>query len=261
MRAKLCTLLAIFTLTLASSITAFAAPEVMPDGGLFDAEYYAQNNPDVVAAFGTDKELLYSHYVNCGRAEGRQGLSAEDALLVLPFISKEKVIEYNTNGYNLNQMDYTIYLASALRYGLGEEVRHPCGRTFKNLYQMEKATWNEYYIENGYENPFETFETYMAFCVNNESAMIMVDSLSDLHSVLAIKAQAGVKDVYKAYQNLDVSMDTVKDYIMDCQTMLSYHYGAVIEELKISETHERISFMEIGEVNGYRIECKLKYVQ
>ena len=71
MRKKLYSLLTIFALTLASSVTAFAAPEVMPDGGVFDAEYYAQNNPDVAAAFGMDKELLYSHYVNCGKAEGR----------------------------------------------------------------------------------------------------------------------------------------------------------------------------------------------
>ena len=77
MRKKVCTLLTAFTLTLASSITAFAAPEVMPDGGVFDAEYYAQNNPDVVAAFGTDKELLYSHYVNNGRAEGRLAVAPE----------------------------------------------------------------------------------------------------------------------------------------------------------------------------------------
>lgn len=29
-----------------SSLTAYAAPVVMPDGTTFDAEYYAANNPD-----------------------------------------------------------------------------------------------------------------------------------------------------------------------------------------------------------------------
>lgn len=49
-----------------------AAPQKMPDGGIFDADYYAQNNPDVVAAFGTtDPATLYSHYENFGKAEGR----------------------------------------------------------------------------------------------------------------------------------------------------------------------------------------------
>lgn len=57
---------------LGSSLTAFAAPERMPDGGVFDAEYYAQNNPDVEAVIGTDKDALYNHYLFCGRNEGRQ---------------------------------------------------------------------------------------------------------------------------------------------------------------------------------------------
>lgn len=58
--------------TLSSSITAFAAPVTMPDGTLFDAEYYAQQNPDVVAAFGADSNALYRYYVNHGRSEGRK---------------------------------------------------------------------------------------------------------------------------------------------------------------------------------------------
>jgi len=49
-----------------------AAPRKMQDGGIFDADYYAQNNPDVVKAYGTtDPSTLYSHYENFGKAEGR----------------------------------------------------------------------------------------------------------------------------------------------------------------------------------------------
>lgn len=51
--------------------TALAYCKEMPDGSYFDAEYYAKNNPDVVAAFGTDENALYQHYVQAGKAEGR----------------------------------------------------------------------------------------------------------------------------------------------------------------------------------------------
>lgn len=51
---------------------ALAAPKTMPDGTIFDAEYYATNNPDVVAALGTDESVLYQHYVMFGKNEGRQ---------------------------------------------------------------------------------------------------------------------------------------------------------------------------------------------
>ena len=48
-----------------------AAPKKMADGQMFDAEYYAANNADVVAVFGTDPNWLYLHYSLCGKAEGR----------------------------------------------------------------------------------------------------------------------------------------------------------------------------------------------
>ena len=37
----------------------------------FDADYYAQQNPDVVAALGADPGMLYQHYVVAGKTEGR----------------------------------------------------------------------------------------------------------------------------------------------------------------------------------------------
>ncbi len=37
----------------------------------FDAEYYAANNPDVVAELGTSYKALYNHYITFGMKEGR----------------------------------------------------------------------------------------------------------------------------------------------------------------------------------------------
>lgn len=58
-----------------SPLAAYAAPAVMPDGTTFDAEFYAANNPDVVAVYGTDAASLYRHYVDYGKAEGRKAVS------------------------------------------------------------------------------------------------------------------------------------------------------------------------------------------
>ena len=68
-------LIAVFFL---SGMNAQAQTKVMPDGGLFDAEYYAAAYPDVVAVLGTSEAALYQHYVTCGRAEGRQGCADFD---------------------------------------------------------------------------------------------------------------------------------------------------------------------------------------
>lgn len=52
-------------------LTVEAAPKTMADGGVFDAQYYATQYPDVAAVFGTDENMLYMHYTLCGKAEGR----------------------------------------------------------------------------------------------------------------------------------------------------------------------------------------------
>ncbi len=47
------------------------AQPVMTGDVMFDAEYYAEQNPDVVAVFGNDAEILFQHYIAFGQAEGR----------------------------------------------------------------------------------------------------------------------------------------------------------------------------------------------
>lgn len=54
------------------ALSASAALEVIPGGKVFDAEYYAAQNPDVAAVVGTDTMALYNHYQQSGQKEGRK---------------------------------------------------------------------------------------------------------------------------------------------------------------------------------------------
>lgn len=71
MKRFLLTMVAAFIVFCSGSMVAEAAPKTMADGGVFDAEFYATQYPDVAAIFGTDENMLYQHYVLCGKAEGR----------------------------------------------------------------------------------------------------------------------------------------------------------------------------------------------
>ncbi len=71
MKKKLISLAAAVMLFVCAGMTVCAEPVAMEDGTVFDAEYYAENNPDVVAVLGADAAVLYQHYLLCGRAEGR----------------------------------------------------------------------------------------------------------------------------------------------------------------------------------------------
>lgn len=75
MKKKIMAAVLMMSMVVGSSLTVCAAPEIMADGTVFDAEYYAQMYPDVVAELGTDTDALYQHYVTFGKMEGRLAVS------------------------------------------------------------------------------------------------------------------------------------------------------------------------------------------
>jgi len=55
---------------MAANVLGVSAAEL---SDLFNAEYYAEHNPDVTAVYGTEEAALYEHFVNFGVKEGRNG--------------------------------------------------------------------------------------------------------------------------------------------------------------------------------------------
>ncbi len=51
--------------------------KVMKDKTLFDATFYANAYPDVVAVFGTNENQLYNHYKKYGKKEGRMAFEGQ----------------------------------------------------------------------------------------------------------------------------------------------------------------------------------------
>lgn len=77
-------MLLVMGMMLGNGMTAYATPARMEDGTLFDSDYYAETNPDLMAAFGRNTKMLYQHYVNYGKAEGRAALSSQFVYPELP---------------------------------------------------------------------------------------------------------------------------------------------------------------------------------
>ncbi len=118
-------------LCLCSGMTAYAAPETMPDGTVFDAEYYAQMYPDVVTVLGTDENALYSHYVTYGKAEGRSAVNP----LTTPAITDAAAITESPNG-----MPYIERLAEDVAFIGGDNSVIRKDYSDSELYQ---ALWNQ----------------------------------------------------------------------------------------------------------------------
>ena len=81
----------------------------------FDPVYYAANNPDVVATFGNDPQILLAHYINCGEAEGRFKNVNEEAtgIVVEPqvaVVEPEPVQQASLIGTVFDNLPYPTYV-------------------------------------------------------------------------------------------------------------------------------------------------------
>lgn len=94
---KILLLMIVIVFSSGLSVSAFAKPKIMSDGQLFDAEYFAKNNPEAAKVLRYNEKLLYEYYINYGKALGK-----------LPYANETKTasesIESNLNSTTSNQI-------------------------------------------------------------------------------------------------------------------------------------------------------------
>ena len=118
----------ILALGLCSGVQAYAAPERMADGTVFDAQYYAAENPDVVAVYGTDAEDLYRHYVEYGREEGRMAHAGNEKMAG----------GQSASGVSVEPGDENYLRAGYLSVGYG----YTLGESFDPAYGFVRQDWS-----------------------------------------------------------------------------------------------------------------------
>ena len=154
-------------MTLGSTMTVCAAPKTMPDGGTFDAEYYAKKYPDVVAALGTDENALYMHYNTFGKQEGRMPYGDLDESFFVPEDKYYLRAGWVQVGYGYTDGEY---MDPALGFVRGDY-------TSTKLYQDLKADFLAKVNENGVGKPLSSVDSDITF-VYTEEARQIVDNLA-----------------------------------------------------------------------------------
>lgn len=119
----------------ALSLPAVAQVKKMPDGELFDAEYYAEKYPDVAKVYGTDEMALYSHYLDYGKKEGR-----------IPYEDKKSVRK--TLPANIDFGNKCVLIVGDSRAcSLSRTLNDYCG--FKLLYAQNEGSVTEVVLQKG----------------------------------------------------------------------------------------------------------------
>lgn len=112
----------------------------------FDALYYANNNPDVVAVFGLSQERLFAHYMEYGRNEGR---NASEAFNLQAYQERYEDL-VSVFGDNLSA-----YPAHYLEYGIEEgriatwETAEPEDEDEENEDEDEENAYPVYVLVDG----------------------------------------------------------------------------------------------------------------
>lgn len=126
----------------------------LPDGRYFNADYYAENNPDLVAVLGFSPDALYQHFIHNGQKEGRMpsfsayllhtmqtdNASPEARAYILSYIGEFDKLSY----YELNMHDYLKLHQDFARDRVialinGERVRAGLKPLVKNDARMQNA--------------------------------------------------------------------------------------------------------------------------
>ncbi len=108
MKRKMAAVLLVMGMVFGNGATACAVPERQEDGTLFDSDYYAETYPDLMQMFGRNTKMLYQHYKNNGKAEGRVALPPQYVYPELPVpasgdeYTAEEVIAIYRNIVELN---------------------------------------------------------------------------------------------------------------------------------------------------------------
>ena len=84
MKKKFAAFIMAMAMVVGSGMTVHASPVRMSDGTLFDSDYYAETYPDLMQVYGRDRQKLYQHYKNIGKAEGRVSLPSQYVYPELP---------------------------------------------------------------------------------------------------------------------------------------------------------------------------------
>ncbi len=95
-----------------------AEEEEIIDSRIFDAAYYAKNNPDVVKAVRkfkdsdrSEEELLYTHYLKYGIKEGRKGCEED---IDFDFFTLNVISYDEQEGQILGMMEHGVYTGDVI---------------------------------------------------------------------------------------------------------------------------------------------------
>jgi hypothetical protein len=197
--------------------TSMAAPVAVEGGGVFDAEYYAENNADVVAAVGTDFSALWQHYTLFGVNEGRLpfavGTDWEYVLANGPFqsLSNSQTVTTTTTTEKVATEDTTTTTSTDVS-------------TDEVAYAQTGVAYPISLIQSGYDDKNNNYEWVDENVVNNTS-VVYTEGVSSLRN-----APAGYEWRYGKLIFAETDYSYTRYYDGQLNFVGDYYYSFVLND-------------------------------
>lgn len=233
------------TLLFGSCLTAHAE-EAVTSPAVFDAQYYAQNNPDVVAVFGNDPAALYQHYVNHGEAEGRlpyANADLEAIALLRPRYSAEQVKCFTREQVKeMSDMDFFWYLESAYDHNIMGDAYTLFGSIMSRVYPglFDGSCWiglQEYYDLSSFDSfardyhNLALYECLSPSQMNDLKAVILHTGKyygGEFPGTYPEKPRRIINDTTIHLKGSIPNKEDVYEIVDSCNSFLQKHYGIAI---------------------------------
>lgn len=181
-----------------SSLPVCAAVTTMPDGGQFDAAYYAATYPDVAAALGTDANALYQHYKTFGVKEGRLPYAAGSSTINTATTKKTVVLNAREKANAIKILNE--YLSADRGWGLAMEVYY----NYQGQYASE---WDDYGVavnpRFGFADLDGNGKNELYTCGSAENTWAVYDLSTGIPKVMEMTSYSPVQNLYGIDYNDD----------------------------------------------------------
>ena len=218
----------------------------------FDAAFYASQYPDVVAAFGNDEQMLYLHYVNSGKAEGRFA-NAQEATVASAVNSTAQGEVANTKNdgvYNILAIGNSITMHPVCSYWWGSWGMAASSQDKDYIHQVKAGLEQTYETVNLDIISVQSWETSSA---RSKQLHKFDDKLANNYDLVIIQLGENVSNLTTFKKDFNKLVSYIKERQADAKIVIvgDYWYKSGRETSKISvATNQGCQYVDLSSIRG-----------
>ena len=224
---------------------------------VFDAAYYANQYPDVVAVLGNDEQTLYTHYINYGRAEGRFPNAEEAAKAATettvpsatPVVGGENLAD---GSYDILAIGNSITVHPMCSYWWGPWGMAASSIDKDYIHRVQAGLMSQYEVVNLDIIPVQSWETSTA---RSKQLKKFDEKLANSYDLVIIQLGENVSDMTSFKKDFNKLVNYVETAQPDAKIVVIgdfwYRSGRDSAKKDVASSHG-CEYVDLSEIRGVK---------